>query len=109
MKYSLFIGRWQPFHDGHKALIQKIIDEGKNICIAIRDTEISENNPYSASEREKMILRVFPNIKVIIIPDIEEIIYGREVGYGIREIRLDKDIEAMSGTLIRNQRKKNVD
>lgn len=46
-KYVLFIGRWQPFHDGHKYLIDKLLSKGKNICIGIRDTEISKENPYS--------------------------------------------------------------
>ena len=46
-KYSLFIGRWQPLHDGHVALISQVLDEGKNVCVAVRDTEVSEKNPYT--------------------------------------------------------------
>lgn len=101
MKYSLFIGRYQPFHKGHQKLIQTVLDEGKNVCVAIRDTEISESNPYSAHEREKMIAEAFPQVKIIIIPDIEEIVYGRKVGWGIRELHLDAETEAISGTAIR--------
>ena len=37
MKYSLFIGRWQPWHNGHKWLIDQRLKEGKNVCIGIRD------------------------------------------------------------------------
>ena len=107
MKYSLFIGRWQPFHDGHKALIQSVIDEGKEVCIAIRDTEISEDNPFTADRRKEMIQESFPTAKVIVIPDIEEIVYGRGVGWGIREIRLDNKTESISGTKIRNEGKIN--
>jgi adenylylsulfate kinase len=40
-KYALFIGRWQPFHNSHKFLIDKALSEGKNVCVAIRDTELS--------------------------------------------------------------------
>ena len=80
MKYSLFIGRWQPFHEGHQALIKSVLDEGKNVCVAIRDTTISSDNPFTAEEREKMILEIFPTVKVIVIPDIEEVCYGRKVG-----------------------------
>ena len=100
-KYSLFIGRWQPLHEGHKALIRKVLDEGKKVCIAIRDTEIDKDNPYTVSERIIMIDRAFPDIKVIVIPDIEEVVYGRKVGWGIREIKLDESIEQISGTEIR--------
>lgn len=105
MKHSLFIGRWQPFHAGHKKLIQTVIDEGKNVCVAVRDTPIDESNPYTAEERVKMIQEAFPQAKVIVIPDIEEVIYGRKVGWGIREVRLDEDTEGISGTAIRNAAK----
>jgi adenylylsulfate kinase len=102
MAYSLFIGRWQPFHDGHKKLIQSVLDEGKDVCVAIRDTKLSKDNPYSVEERIRMILTAFPQVKVIVIPDITEICYGRKVGYGIRELKLDEATEAISGTEIRN-------
>jgi hypothetical protein len=106
MKYSLFIGRWQApqaLHDGHKKLIQKVLDEGKNVCIAIRDTEVDEKNPLTAEKRKELIQAIFPQAKVIVIPDIEEVIYGRDVGWGIRETRLDKATEAISGTELRRQ------
>lgn len=103
MKYSLFIGRWQPFHEGHQKLIQKVLDEGKNVCVALRDTEISETDPYSTKEREEMIKKVFPQVKVVVIPDIEEVVYGRKVGWGIRELHLDKETEDISATKIRQK------
>lgn len=103
--YSLFIGRWQPFHEGHRKLIQTVLDEGKLVCVAVRDTEISESNPYSAEERVKMISETFPQVKVIVIPDIEEVVYGRKVGWGIRELHLDADTEAISATKIREGEK----
>lgn len=82
-KYSLFIGRYQPFHDGHKAIIDKVLNEGKNVLIAIRDTDINENNPYSYEERRNRIQGIYLNndrVKIIKIPDIEEVCYGRGVG-----------------------------
>ena len=50
MKYSLFIGRWQPFHEGHMWLINERLKLGKNVCIAIRDVETSEDQPWSAKD-----------------------------------------------------------
>lgn len=101
-KYSLFIGRFQPLHSGHIALIQSVLNEKKNVLIAIRDTEISKDNPYSYLERKKMFEIAFgDNVKVIKIPDIEEVCYGRKVGWGIREIRLSSEIENISATKIR--------
>jgi len=108
MKYSLAVGRFSPFHDGHKALIQKVLDEGKNVLVAIRDTEISETDPYTYEEREEMIREAFPtrNVKIIKIDDIEEIFWGRKVGWNRREIRLSPEIEEISATKIRNNIRK---
>jgi len=99
----MFIGRFQPFHDGHKTLIQTLLDEGREVIVAIRDTETSESNPYSFQERINMVLDAFPDIAVILIPDIEEVVYGRDVGYGIRKVSLPEDVEAISATKIREQ------
>ena len=103
--YSLFIGRWQPFHKGHKTLIDNVLSDGKNVLIACRDTKIGEDNPYSYQERVEMIRKIYPDenkVKIIKIPDIEEVCYGRKVGWGIREIKLAEDIENISATKIRN-------
>ena len=109
---SLFIGRWQPFHDGHKALIETVLKKGLPVLIAIRDTSRSEKNPYSVSERRRMIQRGLSEygklVKIISIPDIVEVCYGREVGYGVRRISLDKKTERISGTKIRSARSKKL-
>jgi len=49
-QYALFVGRWQPLHDGHKALFARALDEGKNVWIAIRDIAPDEKNPWTAEE-----------------------------------------------------------
>ena len=104
-KRSLFIGRFQPFHAGHKALIDSVLAEGKKVLIAIRETPISDSDPYSVGERYAMIRAVYPldldQVRIISIPDIAEVCYGRQVGYLIREIRLAPEVEAISGTQIR--------
>ena len=111
MKYSLFIGRWQviPPHKGHIALIEKALKEGKNVLIAIRDTKKDKSNPYSVDQRRKAIKKVFKKwgrkVKVMKIPDIEAVCFGRNVGYDIREIKLSKSLEGISGTAIRKAQK----
>lgn len=109
MSKSLFIGRWQPFHDGHKALIDTVLREGGGVVIAVRDTPISENNPYSTEKRIAYIRATYKgnkNVEVVPIPDIKEVCYGRDVGWGIRRIRLKKEIEEISATNIRNSQKR---
>ncbi len=108
MTKSLFIGRWQPFHSGHKALVDVVLREGGKIVIAVRDTPISENNPYTIKERIYRIKSIYKNnknVEVISIPDIKEVCYGRDVGWGIRRIRLAKQVEEISATNIRNSQK----
>lgn len=104
---SLFVGRWQPFHKGHQVLIETVLKKGKPVVVAIRDTEISHKNPYTVFERWTMIQKVLKKygelVKIVVIPDIDEICYGREVGYDIRKIGLKAEIEDISGTKTRAQ------
>ena len=109
MKYSLFIGRWQPWHDGHRWLIDQRLNEGKNVCIAIRDVEPNENQPYTSEEVYENICIELQDlvhngrVRVIIIPDIESINYGRGVGYDIIEHIPPGDIHDISATKIRKE------
>ena len=50
MKYSLFIGRWQPWHEGHRWLIDQQLNKGRNVCIAIRDVSPDSKNPFTPEE-----------------------------------------------------------
>ena len=106
---SLFVGRWQPFHKGHKALIETVLKQKKPVVVAIRDTEPSRQNPYTTAERWAMIQKALKKygdlVKIITIPDIDEICYGREVGYVIRRIYLPSELEEVSGTKTREERK----
>ena len=103
----MFIGRWQPWHKGHRWLIDQRLNIGKNVLICIRDIEADENNPYSPSEVLENIsselhdLISQKKVKVMIIPDIESINYGRGVGYGIIEHKPPKIIKEISATKIR--------
>ena len=110
MKYSMFIGRWQPWHDGHQWLIDQRLKEGKNVLICIRDVMPDEKNPYTCEEVYDNIqqqLREFIDmgvIKVMIIPDIESVNYGRNVGYEIIEHEPPEEIKEISATKIRNEK-----
>lgn len=113
MKYSLFIGRWQPWHDGHQWLIDQRLKEGKNVCIAIRDVEPDNNQPWTAQQIKHGLKTRFFNeitdgrIKIIIIPDIESVNYGRGVGYDIIEHTPPENIKEISATKIREEMRQN--
>ena len=108
-QYSLFIGRWQPWHPGHRWLIDQRLNEGKNVCVAIRDVEVNENQPWDAETIKKNVevelhdLIQEGKIKVIVMPDIESVNYGRGVGYEIIEHIPPTDIKEISATKIRQE------
>ena len=51
-RYSMVIGRFQPFHDGHKWLIEQRLKLGKKVCIAVMDVHETEpnKNPYKTED-----------------------------------------------------------
>ena len=85
-QYSMFVGRFQPFHAGHRWIVNEILDEGKNVLICIRDIEPDDKNPYTSQEVENRIVGELSDlikdgrVRVMIIPDIESINFGRGVG-----------------------------
>tara|TARA_B100001029_G_C15063221_1_gene460532 strand:+ start:256 stop:594 length:339 start_codon:yes stop_codon:yes gene_type:complete len=109
MKYSMFIGRWQPWHKGHRWLIDQRLNQNKNVLICIRDIEKNKNNPFSPEEvkanleKELEDLIRSQKVKVIIIPDIESVNYGRGVGYNIIEHIPPENIGKISATEIRKK------
>ena len=109
MKYSMFIGRWQPWHKGHRWLIDQRLNEGKNVLICVREVSKDDKNPYNPLdvkenvEKELKELIDSKRVKVIIIPDIESVNYGRGVGYDIIEHVPPSDIGEISATKIREK------
>ena len=112
IKYSMYIGRWQPWHQGHRWLIDQRLDDGKNVLICIRDIEPDEKNPWTSKEVEANLqielrdLIEQGRVKIVIIPDIESINIGRGVGYDIIEHVPPEKIRDVSATNIRKQMKK---
>jgi adenylylsulfate kinase len=110
LKYEpshLFIGRWQPLHEGHRTIIDSAADNGKNVIIAIRNTELSEKNPLTAQERRKLIEDVYgdhPNVEIMVVPDIDTVAVGRNVGYSL--VSVPEEVTAISGTEIRRKYEK---
>lgn len=108
-QYSMVVGRFQPFHDGHKWLVNECLKEGKNVLICIRDIKPDEKNPFTAEEVEVNIKKELwkylsdEKVKVMIIPDIESVNFGRGVGYDIIEHIPPQEVSEISATKIREQ------
>ena len=109
--YSMFIGRWQPWHSGHQWLIDQRLEQGKNVLICIRDINPDYINPFTAQEVEENITKHLSNlinegrVKVMVIPNIESVNFGRGVGYDIIEHIPPENIKEISATKIREQLK----
>ncbi len=112
MKYSMFIGRWQPWHKGHQWLIEQRLKKGKNVLIGIRDMLPDKDNPFTCEEVFDMLSRELSDyirakqVKLMIVPDIESINYGRGVGYEIIEHTPPEEIGEISATKIREEYKR---
>jgi cytidyltransferase-like protein len=110
-QYSMVIGRFQPFHDGHKWLVNQCIEDGKNVLIVIRDIVPDEKNPFEASEVKNNIMKELwkligeERVKVMVIPDIESVNFGRGVGYDVIEHIPPQEVSDISATKIREQLK----
>lgn len=57
VKRGIFVGRFQPFHFGHLAVIREILDEVNELIIAIGSAQYSHriDNPFTSGERLVMI------------------------------------------------------
>src|SRR6056300_1286157 len=108
-QYAMFVGRWQPLHEGHQTLFQQAMNEGKNVLICIRDVVADKKNPFSAEEVLENVSSFYSQevkdgkVKVMIIPDICSIEFGRGVGYDIIERIPPTEIGDISATKIRKE------
>jgi len=106
--YTLCIGRWCPFHEGHKYLVDALLAGGRKVAIAIRNSP----DEIPIEVRMEMIHAVYVaevergDVVLVRIPDIDLVCVGRNVGYGIMQV--PDDIRTISGTEIRAGRQQKV-
>jgi len=105
------LGRWQPWHEGHQTLFEEMLTKTGQVQIMIRDVQGWGDNPFDVNEVEVNIHSALMNTykeryKVMVVPNITYIGYGRKVGYKIEEIVLPENIQKISATDIRNKMKK---
>lgn len=100
------LGRFQPWHEGHKALFCKALEKTGQVAVMVRDCYDPYKNPFTFEEVKTCILRSLDEeyqgmFDVVKVPNIVNITYGRDVGYTIEREFLDADLEAISATSIR--------
>ena len=107
-KTGIYIGRFQPFHDGHFEIGKKVIKKHGQVAILVMDSfNINKKNPFKYKEVKKRILQKLQKFngkyQIIKVPVVSEVIYGRKVGYKISKYKLEKKIEQISATKIRKK------
>lgn len=103
------LGRWQPWHAGHRALFERAIAKTGQVCIMIRDCQGWQgSNPFALEEVKDRIRHDLDALyqgqyEIQIVPNIVNITYGRDVGYKIEQEVFDDAIHSISATKIRRE------
>lgn len=104
---AVMIGRFQPWHDGHMGLFLEALKAYGYVNIQVRRMPMGPDNPYShytVRERIQRALIGFEGCyRITSAPNVTAIVYGRDVGYDVRQIHLDPKLEAISATAIRRK------
>ena len=101
---TLMLGRYQPWHEGHQALLEKAHQRTAQVVIGVRTTHgTSEKDPLTFGQVSERIENALPKSFVVKMPNITNIVYGRDVGYKIEQVELSADIQAISATQKRKE------
>ena len=101
------LGRWQPWHAGHRALFERAIAKTGQVVIQIRDCQGWQGtNPFALEQVKYFIRRDLDTLyqgqyEIQVVPNIVNITYGRDVGYRIEQESFDDEITNISATKIR--------
>ena len=103
------LGRWQPWHPGHRALFDRAIAKTGQVVIQIRDCQgWNGSNPFAAEQVKDLIKRDLDPLyqgqyEIQLVPNVTNITYGRDVGYKIEQESFDEATHAISATEIRKK------
>jgi len=103
------LGRWQPWHPGHRALFDRAIAKTGQVVIQIRDCQgWNGSNPFAAEQVKDLIKRDLDPLyqgqyEIQLVPNVTNITYGRDVGYKIEQEVFDAATHAISATAIRKK------
>lgn len=103
------LGRWQPWHAGHRALFERAIAKTGQVVIQIRDCQgWNGSNPFAIAQVKNYIRRDLDPLfqgqyEIQVVPNIVEIVYGRDVGYKIEQEVFDEATHSISATKIRKE------
>ena len=103
---TLMLGRYQPWHEGHHALYHEAKNRTQQVMLGVRNTQgTSPKDPLGFDEVKGYISAdpAMAGAMVVKMPNITNIVYGRDVGYKIEQVKLGDEIEAISATQKRKE------
>ena len=103
---TLMLGRYQPWHEGHHALYIEAGKRTDQVMLGVRNTyNTSPKDPLTFNQVKEYIAKdsFMDGSMVVKMPNITNIVYGRDVGYKIEQVKLDDNIEAISATQKRKE------
>ena len=103
---TLMLGRYQPWHEGHHALYKEAGKRTDQVLLGVRNTyNTSEKDPLTFDQVKGYIAKddFMDGALVLRLPNITNIVYGRDVGYKIEQVDLGADIHAISATQKRKE------
>ncbi len=106
---TLLLGRYQPWHDGHRALFERAVAKTGQIIIQVRDCQgWNDSNPFDFEKVRRFIKRDLDPMhqgkyEIQLVPNIVNVTYGRDVGYKIEQEVFDDATHSISATDIRKQ------
>ena len=101
------LGRWQPWHDGHRALFERLLARTGQVVIQVRDVQGWQgSNPFEVAKVKSFIRRDLDPLyqgqyEIQVVPNIVHIGWGRGVGYTAGEETFDESVTDISATKIR--------
>lgn len=103
---TLQLGRYQPWHEGHQALKDQAHRRTEQVLVGVRNTYgTSDKDPMPYKQVEDLIYKENKDNQTLILrlPNITNIVYGRDVGYKIEQVDLGEAIHAISATQKRKE------
>lgn len=103
---TLMLGRYQPWHEGHHALYKEAGKRTDQVLLGVRNTyNTSDKDPLKFDQVKEYITKdeFMDGALVLRLPNITNIVYGRDVGYKIEQVDLGAEIHAISATQKRKE------
>jgi len=114
------LGRWQPWHEGHRALFKRCVEKTGQVIIQVRDVQGAsggdgqDDNPFDwdivclniENDLQEFGFKRGIQYEIMLVPNVVNITYGRGVGYVFEEEVFDNSVNSISATKIRKELRK---